>query len=493
MHGGDAASAAALLIARARGARDLDALARLCAAHTADTRVFAEAAHTLMELLPDERPSSVLSAATCDVLADAALAALQLPAGAAALIEACALLHFVALRTRVLEPQALLAPSLVAAMRRHSGDAKLLAMACLVLREAETHAAWRTCAVAAGAPQAVMAALSLALRCVGSSDEEAAKQAGRVLLYNGSRALGALLLADMSPAAKAQLQAAGATPALVAAMRAHGADAIVQQRACVSLALLLADSPQPQAALTPAVASDAVDAVLASLSGHPTVPGLAAAACNALACLWPAAHSVARRGAAAAAVCAAMGVHHRNADVAAAACCALQNFATAGITQAGDERYDALAVTRAVHGALFEHPRAQEVQRNGRDAIRELARAVQHASPEDFGPAVAMAISALRGGATLGDAVDAAMRARFPDLAAQHDANSAAAAAAHDVCSCAGCGAVGAVGARLKRCAACGIALYCSKACQVADWKAHRKACRAAKDETPAVGAAGGT
>jgi hypothetical protein len=88
------------------------------------------------------------------------------------------------------------------------------------------------------------------------------------------------------------------------------------------------------------------------------------------------------------------------------------------------------------------------------------------------------------------------MRAHFPDLAAQHDANNAAAAAARDVCSRAGCGAVGAAGARLKRCAACGIALYCCKACQVADWKAHRKACRAAcdaKDNTPAAGAAGGT
>lgn len=40
------------------------------------------------------------------------------------------------------------------------------------------------------------------------------------------------------------------------------------------------------------------------------------------------------------------------------------------------------------------------------------------------------------------------------------------------------CGACGAAG-RMQRCGGCKAATYCSAECQAADWKAHKKACRA--------------
>jgi hypothetical protein len=55
---------------------------------------------------------------------------------------------------------------------------------------------------------------------------------------------------------------------------------------------------------------------------------------------------------------------------------------------------------------------------------------------------------------------------------------------------CAQCGASG--GGGLKHCAACMTTGYCSRACQVAHWRAHRAACRAATRGRPAGGAGAG-
>jgi tetratricopeptide (TPR) repeat protein len=48
---------------------------------------------------------------------------------------------------------------------------------------------------------------------------------------------------------------------------------------------------------------------------------------------------------------------------------------------------------------------------------------------------------------------------------------------------CAGCGAPPGGPAPLQRCAACLGVYYCSKACQAAHWRAHKRACRAARGE----------
>ncbi len=45
--------------------------------------------------------------------------------------------------------------------------------------------------------------------------------------------------------------------------------------------------------------------------------------------------------------------------------------------------------------------------------------------------------------------------------------------------TCDGCGGAAAAGARLKTCASCRAARYCSRACQTAAWRAHRRACDA--------------
>ena len=46
---------------------------------------------------------------------------------------------------------------------------------------------------------------------------------------------------------------------------------------------------------------------------------------------------------------------------------------------------------------------------------------------------------------------------------------------------CAGCAAAEAEPGQFKRCGPCGVAVYCTKACQTAHWKGHKADCRAAQ------------
>jgi hypothetical protein len=264
------------------------------------------------------------------------------------------------------------------------------------------------------------------------------------------------------------------------------------------LAALLTDA-QPEVALAPDMACNALEAVCAALRRHvrrsPNNDDDASAAeagCHAVTCLWPDAHTRARRGVTAAAVVVAMDAHPRDAAVAAAGCLSLQTLllsssssrrAEAAGNDGGDVRYDGMAVARALHAALRAHPRAADVKLCGEAALSALSAAV-HAAPNEYRHDALQprSMTADAHGVT---AAEAALRARFPELAAQHDAASLAAETGAEEqlrCSHTGCGAAGAAdGVALKRCAACGVARYCSKACQVADWAAHKKACRAAR------------
>jgi hypothetical protein len=42
---------------------------------------------------------------------------------------------------------------------------------------------------------------------------------------------------------------------------------------------------------------------------------------------------------------------------------------------------------------------------------------------------------------------------------------------------------------QFKRCAACSTVVYCGKACQTADWPAHKAACKAARKAAAAAAA----
>jgi hypothetical protein len=208
---------------------DAEALAQLCVAHTGDARVFAAAADGVQKVIcaAAEGEHVPLSLATCTALADAALAALRLHAADAhAVSSACGVVAqtvfssdpaHAAVRARSVSPQAALAPTMVAAMRRHVGALRLHGTALLLLRDAAGDDAWQASVVAAGAPLAVVdTSFKLALFCLRRSEHAAA---GRLLCNYGTQALFVLINAT-SPHSKAALQAAGATPALTAAMRA---------------------------------------------------------------------------------------------------------------------------------------------------------------------------------------------------------------------------------------------------------------------------------
>jgi hypothetical protein len=487
---------------------DVETLAQMCIAHTCDARVFAAAASGVIKVMAQHvivaKEYAPLSLASCAALADAALAALQLHAAddVEAASNACSVVsltvfsedpaHAAVCQSWSASSSRLasLAPAVVGAMRRYATSPQLQVMTLLTLRDAAGNDAWRASAVAAGAPLAIVSAsFKLALQCLQVPQHAAM---GRLMYARGTEALSALL-SDVSPSAKAALQGAGATPALAAALRALPRDALLQQRACACLALLLADSAQPAAALPPDVASDALEAVcdaLRALGQHDPASHrarVAEAGCNAVACLWPAAHTRARRGATAAAVVAAMRAHARDAAVASAGCVALQNIlrsssaTTPPATASGnDVPYDGMAVAQALHAALRAHPRSADVQRDGEASLRALSAAA-HAAPDEYRVGGARSRSPPQAHGV--HAAEAALRARFPELAAQHEAAMMATTTEEDApqrCSRAGCGAAGTPsGAPLKRCALCGAARYCSRACQTADWKAHKKTCRA--------------
>jgi hypothetical protein len=77
-------------------------------------------------------------------------------------------------------------------------------------------------------------------------------------------------------------------------------------------------------------------------------------------------------------------------------------------------------------------------------------------------------------------------KARFIETLAKAKSDSAA----RGLKSCAHCGAREAHVAHLKRCSACKGVVLCSKACQLANWPAHKAACKAARKA--AAGDAGG-
>ena len=53
------------------------------------------------------------------------------------------------------------------------------------------------------------------------------------------------------------------------------------------------------------------------------------------------------------------------------------------------------------------------------------------------------------------------------------------------------CGACGRTDGAVSRCGGCGLVSYCSRDCQKAHWKAHKKACRAEQARRAAAGGVG--
>ena len=89
----------------------------------------------------------------------------------------------------------------------------------------------------------------------------------------------------------------------------------------------------------------------------------------------------------------------------------------------------------------------------------------------------------------------ARMNQKLKDICAKIEAAQSAASAPERLRSCAlaSCGALEAHVRHFSRCSACKTVVYCSKTCQLADWPAHKKACKAARKaaeeaKTAAVG-----
>jgi hypothetical protein len=235
----DAALAAAVAqLEAARAAQDIDAVVRVIVAHKAVMLRSGQAVHAIMTTLSEwkltrrgvSRPS--LSPAAAHALLDAVSATLRNNNGLDEAAHACFLLSLVCGSAVEVDDawtyaflQAGLAEALVAVMRRHRSAIKVQAMACAALAEPAPHrnAAAHQRALAAGLLQAVVGALQH--HQAREVEDEGFFEKSAVRALNG-------LLHDATPATKQLAYAAGALPVVLAALRAHLADASTLQFAC---------------------------------------------------------------------------------------------------------------------------------------------------------------------------------------------------------------------------------------------------------------------
>jgi hypothetical protein len=181
---------------------------------------------------------------------------------------------------------------------------------------------------------------------------------------------------DDDEALARQLSTAAAFATIVAAMRSHAADWVVQELACRALDRLLESHDND--AQTMALAAGAMKAAAAALTAHAAHGSLAVFACHAVdSCAYDNDCELTGRyvcsAGAPAAVVAALRLHEADADVAGAACDVLVSLVRAS----SDAKHAAVAAgtLEAVVGACRAHPADAFVQRHGCDAIGSMCTA----------------------------------------------------------------------------------------------------------------------
>jgi len=139
------------------------------------------------------------------------------------------------------------------------------------------------------------------------------------------------------------------------------------------------------------------------------------------------------------------------------------------VTLAGPQRVEG---TFSAHEGLLK-----DRLRDGVEFWRQQSSTAAHAER------LAEALKQLHLHGTMSAADQAKFRQEVKDVNAKMDAARAAATASELLrrCALASCGALEAHKAHFSRCSACKAVVYCSKDCQLADWPAHKKACKAAR------------
>jgi hypothetical protein len=364
----------------------LPALAAVIIAHPGVTELQQNAANALVSICMGTVAKTALSAAATEAVREAALAVLQRPGASAELSNPCVVLLMCVSRTPAGRRCTVTAGGLeavAAAMHTHPTDRVLQSNGCCAVGSmCAVDADLKLRGGAAGAVEAVVTALTmpqpheitavLAVQaCVALTN--LAKN-----VVNGGRAI-----------------AAGALPAIVAAMGALDADAEVQHLGAMALHSIVSGMPERGLA---AFAAGAIPALLAAMRSHPGAAGVQEHACNALSFLagaLPRAAAAAVSGGALPLIAAALRTHAAEREIQHDGCAAVASICggnEAHIIEAG-----AAGAVEAVVAAL--RVQAWQADHRMQNALLVLCHTVgvpANAARAHAGGAVQLAVAAAR-------------------------------------------------------------------------------------------------
>ena len=357
------------------------------------------------------------------------------------------------------------APAFAVAIRLNIGDVKLVhSAATVLLNTMERYEGWQDDAVAAvDLLEPVVAALR---HRMGTPNFEAFK------VFRLVELISELVRA---PAVAARGEAAGALEAVVSAMRGSPTDALLQVRGCYALEKLThhVRGEELYAYPSTAMASAAVETVLAALAAHPQgsndlfVQGL-----KATANLWRADFMPTYGGSVTRCVLLLISTRLQCRNV-VLACLSVLSYMLLEVNDRPPPReFDARECVRAVLAVMRSYKGDGELQ---------LRAALTLVHLESNTTAGFHAFQELDGNA----AIDAAAYALPEHAEGLRDmVATLRREAKRPVCNGPGCSATtgGADNTKLRRCAGCTQTMYCSHLCQVAHWRAgHKAECRAAQ------------
>jgi hypothetical protein len=375
----------------------LPALAAVITAHPGVTDLQQNAADAVLDICTGTLTEAALSVAANEAaVLEAALAVLQRPGASAELSNACLILLArlsggdAPRRHRTVAAGALEAAA--AAMHAHPTQLMLQTNGCCAVGNmCAADADLKLRGGAAGAVKAVVAALALPRPHEDTS----------VLAAVACQAL-CNLARDAENGGRAI--AAGALPAIVAAMDAH-AVAKVQQRASLALHNIMSEVPERGLA---AFAAGAIPALLAAMRTHPGAAGVQEHACNALsfvARVLPAHAVAAVSGGALPLIVAALRTHAAEPEVQHDGCKALA--AICGVEEAHIVEAGAAGAVEAVLAALRVVAWQADLHMQAAPlfALRHIVGVPANAARAHTGGAVQLALAAARAHAAEADIV----------------------------------------------------------------------------------------